>query len=124
MLAISLHMFSINIWLTDESYGGKQLRRGYWDMARTDDRLPPIGHVVFVIHGIGQCMEGADICKATSEYVCCLLLCVYVCVCMCARACIVCACVYIVCVHICTCMHMYVYHYKQSSAKILIEGVS
>ena len=52
---------------SDESYGGKQLRRGYWDMARTDDRLPPIGHVVFVIHGIGQCMEGADICKTTSE---------------------------------------------------------
>lgn len=51
----------------DESYGGKQLKRGYWDMARTDDRLPSIGHVVFVIHGIGQCMQGADISKSTSE---------------------------------------------------------
>lgn len=38
-------------------------------MARTDDRLPPIGHIVFVIHGIGQCMESSDICKTTSEYV-------------------------------------------------------
>ena len=55
-------------WLfSDDTYGGKQLRRGYWDMARTDDRLPVIGHVVFVIHGIGQCMEGSDICKTTSE---------------------------------------------------------
>lgn len=53
--------------LSDESYGGKQLRRGFWDMARTDDQLPPIGHVVFVIHGIGQCMEGSDISKTTSE---------------------------------------------------------
>jgi len=55
------------LYCVDETYGSKHLRRGYWDICRQTDCLPPIKHVVFVIHGVGQCMEGADICKSTSE---------------------------------------------------------
>jgi len=53
--------------ITDETYGSNHLKRGYWDICRQSDCLPPIKHVVFVIHGIGQCMEGSDICKSTNE---------------------------------------------------------
>ena len=48
-------------------YGGTKLVRGYKEFASDEDRDPPIGHLVFVIHGIGQNMDVSDIRKSTSE---------------------------------------------------------
>lgn len=41
--------------------------RGYKDYASSGDRLPPIGHVVFVTHGIGQNMDASSIEQSTRE---------------------------------------------------------
>ncbi len=41
--------------------------RGYKEFASGEDRLPPIGHVVFVTHGIGQSMDASDITTSTKE---------------------------------------------------------
>lgn len=50
-----------------QSYGTTHLVRGYKEPSSGEDCLPPIGHIVFVVHGIGQNMESADIVKSTSE---------------------------------------------------------
>ena len=50
-----------------ESFGGICIKRGYRERASLEDQLPPIGHLVFVIHGIGQNMDSSDISKSTSE---------------------------------------------------------
>ena len=50
-----------------QSFGTTRLVRGYKEPASPADGLPPIGHLVFVVHGIGQNMESADIVKSTSE---------------------------------------------------------
>ena len=49
------------------NFGTSKLVRGYKDPASREDRLPPIGHVVFVIHGIGQNMDISCITKSTNE---------------------------------------------------------
>ena len=46
-----------------ESFSGICVKRGYKESASQDDQLPPIGHLVFVIHGIGQNMDTSDITK-------------------------------------------------------------
>ena len=48
-------------------YGATKLVRGYKDPALLEDRDPPIGHLVFVIHGIGQNMDSSNIVKSTGE---------------------------------------------------------
>ena len=48
-------------------FGGTKVVRGYKDPASGEDRLPPIGHVVFVTHGIGQSMDASDITTSTKE---------------------------------------------------------
>jgi phospholipase DDHD1 len=48
-------------------YGSTRLIRGYCTSASDSDGLPPIGHLVFAIHGIGQNMDNADIVKSTSD---------------------------------------------------------
>ena len=50
-----------------QSFGTSRLVRGYKEPASLADGLPLIGHLVFVVHGIGQNMESADIVKSTSE---------------------------------------------------------
>ena len=50
-----------------ELYGSAKLVRGYKERASPEDREPPIGHLVFVIHGIGQSLDISDIAKSTSE---------------------------------------------------------
>lgn len=44
---------------------GNPIKRGYKVNACKTDDLPPIGHLIFVIHGIGQAMESASIVKTT-----------------------------------------------------------
>ena len=51
-------------------YGATRLFRGYKEPASREDRVPPIGHLVFTVHGIGQNMGSSDINKSTTEYVC------------------------------------------------------
>ena len=48
-------------------YGATRLMRGYIEPATTDDCYPPIGHLVFVVHGIGQNLDMSDIVKSTNE---------------------------------------------------------
>ena len=43
--------------------------RGYKENASKEDRPPPIGHIVFTIHGVGQNMDISSINKSTSELV-------------------------------------------------------
>lgn len=44
-----------------------RLKRGYKDAASHEHRDPPIGHLVLIVHGIGQCSGSADICKDTKK---------------------------------------------------------
>ena len=44
-----------------------KLARGYKEPSSREDSLPPIGHLVFVVHGIGQNMEPSAIIKSSSE---------------------------------------------------------
>ena len=48
-------------------YGATRLMRGYIEPATVDDCYPPIGHLVFVVHGIGQNLDISDIVKSTNE---------------------------------------------------------
>ena len=48
-------------------FGSTKVVRGYKEHASGEDRLPPIGHVVFVVHGIGQNMDMSSIEKSASE---------------------------------------------------------
>ena len=48
-------------------YGATKLMRGYKEACLPARTSPPIGHLVFVIHGIGQNMDASDIVKSTSE---------------------------------------------------------
>ena len=50
-----------------ESLGSSRLQRGYREPASREDRPPPIGHLVFAVHGIGQNLENADVTKSVSE---------------------------------------------------------
>ena len=52
-----------------QQYGGTKLMRGYKEacLPTCTRTSPPIGHLVFVIHGIGQNMDASDIVKSTSE---------------------------------------------------------
>ena len=67
-----------------------RLKRGYKDAASHEHREPPIGHLVLIVHGIGQCSGSADICKDTKKLdkICilhiigfCIAVCIYVCIC-------------------------------------------
>ncbi|XP_064389425.1 phospholipase DDHD1-like isoform X1 [Halichondria panicea] len=49
-------------------YGCTKLVRGYKEEATNDDMLPPIGHVVFVVHGIGQSMDMSCINKSATDF--------------------------------------------------------
>ena len=44
----------------------RRLQRGYKEAASHEHREPPVGHLVFIVHGIGQNMEGSDISKDTA----------------------------------------------------------
>ena len=48
-------------------FGSTHLIRGYRETAVHQNMIPPIGHLVFVIHGIGQNMEASNIIKSASE---------------------------------------------------------
>ncbi len=48
-------------------FGATKVARGYKEGASGEDRLPPIGHIVFVVHGIGQNMDISSIEKSSSE---------------------------------------------------------
>lgn len=48
-------------------YGATKLVRGYKEPCSPKDGTPPIGHLVFVIHGIGQNMDASDIVKSAAE---------------------------------------------------------
>ena len=48
-------------------FGGTKVVRGYKECASLEDHLPPIGHVVFVTHGIGQNMDASSIQQSTKE---------------------------------------------------------
>lgn len=48
-------------------YGASKLMRGYREPCSPQNTTPPIGHIVFVIHGIGQNMDHSDIVKSASE---------------------------------------------------------
>ncbi len=41
--------------------------RGYKELASGEDVPAPVGHVVFVVHGIGQNMDMSSIEKSSSE---------------------------------------------------------
>ena len=44
------------------------MRRGYIRDARIDDKEEDVGHLVFVVHGIGQKMRSESIVERCSEY--------------------------------------------------------
>jgi phospholipase DDHD1 len=48
-------------------FGANKVMRGYKEYATGDDHLPPIGHVVFVTHGIGQNMDASSIEQSTRK---------------------------------------------------------
>ena len=48
-------------------FGSTKVVRGYKEAASGEDRTPPVGHVVFVVHGIGQNMDSSSIEKNASE---------------------------------------------------------
>ncbi|KAI6657326.1 Phospholipase DDHD1-like [Oopsacas minuta] len=48
-------------------FKGNPVKRGYKTAADLSDVLPPIGHIVFVLHGVGQAMESASIIKCTDS---------------------------------------------------------
>ena len=48
-------------------FKGNPVKRGYKVLADMSDVLPPIGHIVFVLHGVGRAMEGASIIKCTDS---------------------------------------------------------
>ena len=50
-----------------EPFGGVSIKRGYKESASQEDKPPPIGHLVFIIHGIGQNMDSSDIIQSASE---------------------------------------------------------
>ena len=50
-----------------DSLGSSRLQRGYREPASREDRPPPIGHLVFAVHGIGQNLENSDVIKSASE---------------------------------------------------------
>lgn len=50
-----------------DMHAATKMVRGYKEPASRDDCEPPIGHLVFVVHGIGQNMDMSDIAKSTSE---------------------------------------------------------
>ncbi|XP_019858671.1 PREDICTED: phospholipase DDHD1-like isoform X1 [Amphimedon queenslandica] len=50
-----------------QQYGATKLTRGYKEACLPTRTSPPIGHLVFVIHGIGQNMDASDIVKSTSD---------------------------------------------------------
>ena len=61
------HQQAQNWVYKSQSYGATKLVRGYKEIATLDGQLAPIGHVVFIIHGIGQSMDLSCINKSTSE---------------------------------------------------------
>ena len=46
-----------------------RLQRGFKDAASHEHREPPIGHLVLIVHGIGQNMGSSDIYKDTCKSV-------------------------------------------------------
>ena len=48
-------------------FKGNPVKRGYKVLADLSDVLPPIGHIVFVLHGLGQALESASIVKCTDS---------------------------------------------------------
>ena len=44
-----------------------RLKRGYKDTASHEHRESPIGHLVLIVHGIGQSSDSANIGKDTRE---------------------------------------------------------
>ena len=58
---------SVGAKIKMESLGSTRLQRGYREPASREDKPPPIGHLVFAVHGIGQNMENADVVKSAAE---------------------------------------------------------
>nr|XP_006811963.1 PREDICTED: phospholipase DDHD1-like [Saccoglossus kowalevskii] len=56
-----------SIGLSKASSSGTRLHRGYCLEAALDDKPPPISHLVFVIHGIGQKMDSSCIIKSCTD---------------------------------------------------------
>ena len=54
-------------FMGQQQYGSHKLMRGYKEACLPNKTTPPIGHIIFVIHGIGQNMDASDIVKSTSE---------------------------------------------------------
>ena len=48
-------------------FKGNPVKRGYKVLADMSDVLPPIGHIVFVLHGEGQAMESGSIIRCTDS---------------------------------------------------------
>ena len=48
-------------------FKGNPVKKGYKTLAEPSDMLPSIGHIIFVLHGVGQAMEGASIIKCTDS---------------------------------------------------------
>lgn len=49
------------------SFSGTCLRRGYRESAVEGEQTSPIGHLVLVVHGIGENLSGSPISKRTTE---------------------------------------------------------
>ncbi|XP_070577524.1 phospholipase DDHD1-like isoform X2 [Ptychodera flava] len=56
-----------SIGLSKASSSGTKLTRGYCLEASLEDKPPPITHLVFVVHGIGQKMDSSSIIKSCSD---------------------------------------------------------
>ncbi|XP_022095658.1 phospholipase DDHD1-like [Acanthaster planci] len=55
------------IGFSKASTSGYRIIRGYHEEASLDDKPPPISHLVFVVHGIGQIMDRGSIIKNCSD---------------------------------------------------------
>ncbi|XP_071789031.1 phospholipase DDHD1-like [Asterias amurensis] len=55
------------IGLSKASTSGYRIIRGYHEESSLDDKPPPISHLVFVVHGIGQIMDRQNIIKNCTD---------------------------------------------------------
>ncbi|XP_038074819.1 phospholipase DDHD1-like [Patiria miniata] len=55
------------IGFSKASTSGYRIVRGYHEEASLDDKPPPISHLVFVVHGVGQIMDRSSIIKSCSD---------------------------------------------------------
>ena len=48
-------------------FKGNPVKRGYKTLSTLSDNFPPIAHIVFVLHGVGQAMESASIIRCADS---------------------------------------------------------